>query len=123
MLNAKEKFRTKCATMMANAIVILDGYDDLKETKLYTHQLKKFGNLFVKELIKITEPIEKSLHNNEGEIKQIHTYVNTFEKVCGQIGNRSFEDLLQLSAFLDEQDAGNVKMISDEEYEAIKSKK
>ena len=68
MVKDKDYYRFTALRFLANSIALLEDIEDLKETKLYSKQLKHYGNKFVQELERIAVPLEDELAKN-GEIE------------------------------------------------------
>jgi len=110
-----QKVKIAAANFMCNAMIMLDNYDDLSTTNIWNRDVKYYGNRFIKSLIKVTEPIEKSLHNNEVEINQIHSYANIIEEITSHIANSDLDTIIQLLCFVRDQKSGNVLEVDDVE--------
>lgn len=82
MENSKEYYRLVALRFLANGVSLLEDIEDLKETKLYTKQLKYYGNKFVDELEKTIVPLENALHksNDIKAVNQIQEVVQKFNK-------------------------------------------
>ena len=86
MKKHKDYYRFTTLRFLANSIALLEDIEDLKETKLYSKQLKHYGNKFVQELERIAVPLEDELAKN-GEIE----IVDQITKVVREF-NRSVTD-------------------------------
>jgi hypothetical protein len=82
MANNKEYYRLIALRFLANGVSLLEDIEDLKETKLYSKQLKHYGNKFVEELEKTIVPLETALYqsNDIGVVNQIQEVVQQFNK-------------------------------------------
>ena len=82
MENSKEFYRLLALRFLANGVSLLEDIEDLKETKLYSKQLKHYGNKFVEELEKTIVPLETALYetNDIGVVNQIQEVVQQFNK-------------------------------------------
>lgn len=109
------KIKIAAANFMCNAMILLDNYDDLASSNIWSKDIKYYGNRFIKSISKVTEPIEKSLHNDEAEIKQIHAYSNILEEITSHIANADLETMTQLLCFVRDQKSGNVLVVDDSE--------
>jgi len=82
MEKSKDYYRLTALRFLANGISLLEDIEDLKETKLYTKQLKYYGNKFVSELEKSVVPMENALHDSEDieVVNQLQKVVQKFNQ-------------------------------------------
>ena len=78
----KELTRLIALRFLANGVSLLEDIEDLKETKLYSKQLKHYGNKFVEELEKTIVPLETALYesNDIKVVNQIQEVVQKFNE-------------------------------------------
>jgi len=78
----KKYYRAVALRFLANGISLLEDIEDLKETKMYSKQLKHYGNKFVEELEKTIVPLETALYqsNDIEVVNQIQEVVQKFNK-------------------------------------------
>ena len=82
MKKSKDYYRLTALRFLANSIALLEDIEDLKETKLYSRELKHYANKFVYHLERAVVPLENELaKNNEIEIvDEITKVVREFNK-------------------------------------------
>lgn len=82
MAKSKDYYRLTALRFLANSIALLEDIEDLKETKLYSRELKHYANKFVYHLERAVVPLENELaKNNEIEIvDEITKVVREFNK-------------------------------------------
>ena len=82
MAKSKDYYRFTALRFLANSIALLEDIEDLKETKLYSRELKHYANKFIYELERAVVPLENELaKNNEIEIvDEITKVVREFNK-------------------------------------------
>ena len=82
MKKSKDYYRLTALRFLANSIALLEDIEDLKETKLYSRELKHYANKFVYHLERTVVPLENELaKNNEIEIvDEITKVVREFNK-------------------------------------------
>jgi hypothetical protein len=79
MAKSKEYYRTVALRFLANGVSLLEDIEDLKETKMYSRQLKHYGNKFVEELEKTIVPLENALHESN-DIKVVDRIQEVVQK-------------------------------------------
>ena len=82
MSKSKDYYRLTALRFLANSIALLEDIEDLKETKLYSRELKHYANKFVYHLERAVVPLENELAKNN-EIKivdEITKVVREFNK-------------------------------------------
>ena len=82
MAKSKDYYRLTALRFLANSIALLEDIEDLKETKLYSRELKHYANKFVYHLERAVVPLEDELSKN-GEIEivdEITKVVREFNK-------------------------------------------
>jgi hypothetical protein len=82
MKKHKDYYRFTALRFLANSIALLEDIEDLKETKLYSRELKHYANKFVYHLERAVVPLENELAKN-GEIEivdEITKVVREFNK-------------------------------------------
>lgn len=84
------------STVMASMMIMLDQFDELKHTKLWSQKLKMLGNRFQEELVRITEPIEQELLIETEKAQEVHSYINVLEETLQGIATMDSNNLVQV---------------------------
>ena len=105
---------------MVGIILTLDKYDELEGTRLYRQGLKQKGNLYKKELIAVSEPLEKFLLET-GEMQNLQPYIDMVEKVVSKMSNFNIEKMAMLLDFMTQLEEGKVIDVDPETYEKLKA--
>ena len=92
-MEEKERERLT-STIMASMMIMLDQFDEIKGTKIYSKKLKMLGNRFQEELVKVTEPIEKELLMETEKAQEVYSYVSLLEQVLSGIATMEGNNLI-----------------------------
>jgi hypothetical protein len=92
-MSEEEKSRLT-STVMASMMIMLDQFDEIKHTKLYSKKLKMLGNRFHEELVKITEPIESELLQETEQAQEVSSYVTVLEQTLKGIATMKGNNLM-----------------------------
>jgi len=119
---AIKKHKRVCTSFMSNAIIMLENIEDLKNTPIWSKELKFYGNKFLEELEKKTLPVEKAMHKNEEEIKLVQEIQTIYEDVFKEMAEINIEQLIDLKYFIMDLKEGKVIKVTDKEAEKLKNK-
>ena len=114
-----KKKDTLLINTMCASILLLDNYYELEDTKMYSRELKNYGNLFYKELKRKIEPFETFLMKT-GEITQAGEYSDVLESIIGNVSSFDMKDLKMLVSFIDQLKQGNVIDVDADTFEKLK---
>jgi|TARA_R110002020_G_scaffold374627_3_gene585922 hypothetical protein len=115
----KVKKNTLLINTMASAILLLDNYYELEDTKLYSNSLKMTGNRFYSELKKKMTPFENMLHRT-GEITEAGKYLEVIESIVGNVALFNIKELRMLQSFIEQLKAGDVLDVDADTYAKLK---
>ncbi len=119
---AIKKHKRVCTSFMSNAIIMLENIEDLKNTPIWSKELKFYGNKFLEELEKKTLPVEKAMHKNEEEIKLVQEIQTIYEDIFKEMAEINIEQLIDLKYFIMDLKEGKVIKVTDKEAEKLKNK-
>lgn len=119
---AIKKHKRVCTSFMSNAIIMLENIEDLKNTPVWSKELKFYGNKFLEELEKKTLPVEKAMHKNEEEIKLVQEIQTIYEEIFKEMAQINIEQLIDLKYFIMDLKEGKVIKVTDKEAEKLKNK-
>ncbi len=119
---AIKKHKRVCTSFMSNAIIMLENIEDLKNTPVWSKELKFYGNKFLEELEKKTLPVEKAMHKNEEEIKLVQEIQTIYEDIFKEMAQINIEQLIDLKYFIMDLKEGKVIKVTDKEAEKLKNK-
>jgi len=108
---------------VSNAVIILENAEDLKETPIYTKEVKLWGNKFLQELEKKIILIEKKLYDNDEDVQLAHGIQNIYEDVFKKLAGLDVQQIINVSSFIDALKNGEVTEVSDEELKKLKNEK
>lgn len=111
-----------CTSFMSNAIIMLENIEDLKNTPIWSRELKFYGNKFLEELERKTLPVEKAMHRNEKEVKLVQEIQTIYEQIFKEMAEINIEQLIDLKYFIMDLKEGKVIKVSDKEAERLKNK-
>tara|TARA_R100001463_G_scaffold28613_2_gene65553 strand:- start:1566 stop:1952 length:387 start_codon:yes stop_codon:yes gene_type:complete len=120
---AIKKHKRVCTSFMSNAIIMLENIEDLKNTPIWSRELKFYGNKFLEELEKKTLPVEKAMHRNEKEVKLVQEIQTLYEEIFKDMAEINIEQLIDLKYFVKDLISGNVIKVTKEQAKKIKEKK
>tara|TARA_B100001094_G_C17730329_1_gene576261 strand:+ start:32 stop:349 length:318 start_codon:yes stop_codon:yes gene_type:complete len=101
---------------------MLENIEDLKNTPVWSKELKFYGNKFLEELEKKTLPVEKAMHKNEEEIKLVQEIQTIYEDIFKEMAQINIEQLIDLKYFIMDLKEGKVIKVTDKEAEKLKNK-
>tara|TARA_R110001592_G_scaffold114472_3_gene314326 strand:+ start:4024 stop:4386 length:363 start_codon:yes stop_codon:yes gene_type:complete len=110
-------------TFICNGVILLESLDDLKDTRIWSKELKYFGNRFIKELEKKVLPVEAKLFEKEEEIKIIQQIQDLYEDISRSIAEFNLENLIELKAFMSDLKEGKVIKVTDKQAEKLSNAK
>ena len=119
---AIKKHKRVCTSFMSNAIIMLENIEDLKNTPIWSRELKFYGNKFLEELERKTLPVEKAMHKNEKEVKLVQEIQTLYEEIFKEMAEINIEQLIDLKYFVMDLKEGKVIKVSDKEAERLKNK-
>lgn len=119
---AIKKHKRICTSFMSNAIIMLENIEDLKETPIWSKELKYYGNKFLSELEKKTLPVERAMHKNEKEVKLIQDIQKIYEEIFKDMAHINIEQLIDLKYFIKDLISGEVLKVTKEQAKKLKSK-
>ena len=119
---AIKKHKRVCTSFMSNAIIMLENIEDLKNTPIWSRELKFYGNKFLEELERKTLPVEKAMHRNEKEVKLVQEIQTIYEQIFKEMAEINIEQLIDLKYFIMDLKEGKVIKVSDKEAERLKNK-
>lgn len=119
---AIKKHKRVCTSFMSNAIIMLENIEDLKNTPIWSRELKFYGNKFLEELERKTLPVEKAMHRNEKEVKLVQEIQTLYEEIFKEMAEINIEQLIDLKYFVMDLKEGKVIKVSDKEAERLKNK-
>jgi len=117
---AIDKHKRLCTSFMSNAIIMLENIEDLKNTPVWSKQLKFYGNKFLEELEKKTLPVEKSMHKNEEEVKLVQEIQTIYEEIFKDMASINVEKLIDLKYFVKDLISGKVLKVTSEQADKLK---
>jgi len=117
---AINKHKRLCTSFMSNAIIMLENIEDLKDTPIWSRELKYYGNKFLSELEKKTLPVERSMHKNEKEVKVVQEIQTIYEEIFKDMANINIDQLIDLKYFVKDLISGDVIKVTKEEAMKIK---
>tara|TARA_R100001463_G_scaffold56462_1_gene108517 strand:- start:775 stop:1098 length:324 start_codon:yes stop_codon:yes gene_type:complete len=101
---------------------MLENIEDLKETPIWSRELKYYGNKFISELEKKTLPVERAMHKNEKEVKLVQEIQTIYEEIFKDMSNINVEQLIDLKYFVKDLISGNVLKVTKEQAKKLKQK-
>ena len=119
---AIKKHKRVCTSFMSNAIIMLENIEDLRNTPIWSRELKFYGNKFLEELERKTLPVEKAMHKNEKEVKLVQEIQTLYEEIFKEMAEINIEQLIDLKYFVMDLKEGKVIKVSDKEAERLKNK-
>jgi len=115
--------KQQATSFISNAIILLENLDDLKDSLLWSKEVKYYGNRFVKELEKKVLPVENELAKDEGEYKMIQDIQKYYEYILGEISSMDIYKLAQLKQIIEQYQAGTIIQASPEQINRINEEK
>jgi hypothetical protein len=119
----EEQLKKLLTSYVSNAVILLENAEDLKETPMYEHDVKLWGNKFLEALERKVVKVEKGLYKSEEDIKLSQGIQKIYEDVFQKMANLSIYQVSQLSSFIDALSEGKVTEVSDEDLKKLKDGK
>lgn len=113
-------YKQIATSYICNAIILIENMDDLKDSKLYTNQVKFYGNKFIKELESKILPIEKALASNDEDYKMVQDIQLIYESIFKRLAKMELKDIMNVSTLIDELLSGNLIQATPEQIKQIK---
>lgn len=100
----QQEHEAKVSYFIAMAMMMLDDYDELEELPIHRHEVKRYGNLFIKALEKSMKPFES--HSRSVDfLGEIHTTQEIVGYVIKQISSINPLDMVKISNIIANLDA------------------
>ena len=115
--------KTEATSFMCNAIIMLENLDELRDSLLWSKEIKFYGNRFIMELEKKVLPIEKELSKTDDDYKLIQGVQNYYEFILTRIAHMDIENLAKLKSIITQLEEGTIIQASPEEIEQLKNGK
>jgi len=119
----EQQLKQLLTSYVSNAVILLENAEDLKETPMYEHDVKLWGNKFLEALERKVVKVEKGLYKSEEDIKLSQGIQKIYEDVFQKMANLSIYQVSQLSSFIDALNEGKVTEVSDEDLKKLKDGK
>jgi len=119
----EQQLKQLLTSYVSNAVILLENAEDLKETPMYEHDVKLWGNKFLEALERKVVKVEKGLYKSEEDIKLSQGIQKIYEDVFQKMANLSIYQVSQLSSFIDALSEGKVTEVSDEDLKKLKDGK
>tara|TARA_R110001606_G_scaffold370320_2_gene526659 strand:+ start:1971 stop:2294 length:324 start_codon:yes stop_codon:yes gene_type:complete len=106
---------------MCNGIILLENVEDLKDTALWSKEIKFHGNRFFEALEKKVVPVEDELSKKEADINLIVGIQEVYQDIFSEMASLDVQDLLDLRSFIKQLKNGDVYKASPEEVKKLQN--
>lgn len=82
--------------VMGCMMLILDKYDELRDSNIYRQSIKSTGNRFYQELVKVTNPIEGKILAEDKNTEGLNVFIYMLEGIIDGISTMTTEEMEEI---------------------------
>lgn len=120
-MNKTDKYKSLATSFICNGIILLENVEDLKDTALWSKEIKFHGNRFFEALEKKVVPVEDELCKKEADINLIVGIQEVYQDIFSEMASLDIQDLLDLKSFIKQLKNGDVYKASPEEVKKLQN--